>query len=96
MAKLSASDRRALPQSDYALPGKHYPIEDENHARAALSMEHNATPAQQAEISAKVHSKYPDIGKPSADILMRRKKKPEAPQAPAPKPTADILMRRKK
>ena len=45
---LSAEDRRELPNSDFALPGKgegpkgkqagSYPIPDESHARSALSM----------------------------------------------------------
>jgi hypothetical protein len=38
MAKLTSRQRAAMPQSEYALPGKRFPIENGNHARAALSM----------------------------------------------------------
>lgn len=34
MAKLSAADRKAMP---YALDGKRFPVNDPNHARAAVS-----------------------------------------------------------
>ena len=61
-AKLKAKQRRALPTGAFALPDKRaYPIHDENHARAALSMLHNATPEEQKRIKAAVHRKYPGI-----------------------------------
>lgn len=63
-ARLDAKERHALPDSDFALPEKReYPIQDENHARAALSMLHNASPKDQKRIKAAVHRRYPDIGK---------------------------------
>ena len=37
MALLTASQRRRMPQGEYALPGKRFPINDRNHAEAALS-----------------------------------------------------------
>ncbi len=61
-AKLKAKARRALPDSDFALPEKReFPIHDENHARAALSMLHNASPAEQKKIRAAVRRRYPNI-----------------------------------
>ena len=61
-AKLKAKQRRALPDSAFALPEKRaYPIQDESHARVALSMLHNASPAEQKKIKAAVHRRYPDI-----------------------------------
>lgn len=72
MAKLTAADRKAIPQSKYALPGKRYPIEDANHARAALSMLHNASPAEQEKIRAKVRSAYPSIGQSKKPSLYRK------------------------
>jgi hypothetical protein len=64
MAKLSAAKRNALATGSFALPGRRYPINDPNHARAALSRASaNASPAEQATIRAKVHAKYPSIGK---------------------------------
>lgn len=61
---LSTKARKALPSSDFALPGQRYPIEDKNHARNALSrVAQNGTPAEKAKVRAAVHRKYPDIGK---------------------------------
>ena len=36
MAKLTAAQRRALPDSDFAGPNRTYPVEDKAHARAAI------------------------------------------------------------
>ena len=74
MAKLSTASRNSLPSSDFALPGKgkgpkgkgagSYPIPDASHARDALSrVSANGTPAQKAAVRAKVHAKFPGIGK---------------------------------
>lgn len=63
MAKLSAAGRKALKPSQFALPGKKaFPLNDANHGRAALSDLHNASPAEQQTIKAKVHAKFPAIG----------------------------------
>lgn len=63
MSKLTTGRRDELPGGAFALPGRRYPINDENHGRAALSMAHYASPAEQAQIKAKVHAKFPGIGK---------------------------------
>lgn len=65
MAKLTSKGRNALPSKSFALPGKRaYPIEDASHARNALSrVSANGTPAQKAEVRAKVAAKFPNIGK---------------------------------
>lgn len=64
MAKLTTKQRKALPKSDFALGGGRYPIEDKNHARAALSrVSQHGTPSEKAKVRAKVKAKYPDIGK---------------------------------
>lgn len=60
MGKLNAKQRNALPDDEFAGPNRSFPIEDENHARAALSMAHYAS--NPAAIKAKVHSKFPSIG----------------------------------
>ena len=62
MSKLTTERRSEIPGGDFALPGRRYPIHDENHARAALSMAHYASPEEQAPIKRKVHARYPDIG----------------------------------
>jgi hypothetical protein len=69
---LSASERRALPNSDFALPGKgegpkgkqagSYPIPDESHARSALSMvAKHGTAEEKSKVRAAVKKKFPDI-----------------------------------
>lgn len=57
--KLTAGARKQIPGQDFAGPGRSFPIEDENHARAALSMAHYA--ADPGAIRAKVLAKYPQI-----------------------------------
>lgn len=61
--KLSAHARDSLPDSDFALPGRRYPIHDENHARNALSrVSEYGTPEEKAKVRAAVHKRYPNIG----------------------------------
>jgi hypothetical protein len=60
MAKLSAAQRKKLPKKSFAGPGRSFPINDKNHARAALSMvgrAKNLSPAQKATIKAKARKK---------------------------------------
>jgi hypothetical protein len=63
MAKLKEATRNKLPAKDFAGPGRSFPIEDASHARNALARVANKSPAEKKEVRAKVHSKYPDIGK---------------------------------
>lgn len=70
MAKLSYRSRKRMKRKEFALPGKRdkgrggYPINDASHARNALSrVSQFGTPAQKAEVRAKVHRKFPNIGK---------------------------------
>ena len=62
--KLNAAARKAIPSGQFAGPNRSFPIEDENHAKAALSMAHYAS--DPADIRAKVLSKYPQIDKKTA------------------------------
>jgi len=57
MAKLSAKARSKLPDSAFAGPGRSYPVQDKNHARAALSMLHNAPKSEQPKIRARAEAK---------------------------------------
>lgn len=63
MAKLTSGQRAAMPASEYALPGGRFPVNDQNHARAALSGASraeavgNITPAQKATVDAKANAK---------------------------------------
>lgn len=60
--KLTAAARKKIPGKEFAGSGRSYPIQDANHARAALSLLHNAPPSEQQKIKSKVHAKYPGIG----------------------------------
>jgi len=63
MGTLNAKSRKALPSSDFAGPGRSYPIEDKAHARNALArVAQNGSPSEQAAVRRKVHAKYPDLG----------------------------------
>ena len=64
MAKLSSLARKYLETSQFALPGRRYPIEDKAHARNALArVSQHGSPSEKATVRAKVHRKYPEIGK---------------------------------
>ena len=63
MAKLTSEARNRLKSSDFALPGeRRYPIENESHARAALSMvARYGSPEEQAKVRSAVKRRYPEI-----------------------------------
>jgi len=61
--RLSAAERKALPDSAFAGPNRSFPVNDKNHARAALSMIGNAPPAARAKIKARANAK---LGKASS------------------------------
>ncbi len=62
MALLTSAQRRKLPETDFALPGRRYPFHNIEHARDALARgAQNASPAELATIKAKVHARYPGI-----------------------------------
>lgn len=62
--KLTAKARKAIPTKDFAGPDRSYPVPDASHARNALSrVSQFGTAALKAKVRAKVHAKFPDIGK---------------------------------
>jgi len=62
MAKLTTKARNAIPDSNFALPGRRYPIENASHARNALArVAQNGTEQEKAIVRAKVKRKYPLI-----------------------------------
>lgn len=74
MARLTTARRKALPSSDFALPGHgtgpsgkgagSYPIPDASHARNALArVAQHGSPAEQARVRSAVHRKFPAIGR---------------------------------
>ena len=90
---LNAAERRALPDKDFALPGKgkgpqgkqagSYPIPDKSHARMALAMvAKHGTPDEKSTVRAKVAKKFPDIqqeevGISSGVAMLKAKKEAE-------------------
>jgi hypothetical protein len=64
MAILSTVARKALPDSDFALPGRRYPIHNAEHAQNALArVSQYGTPEEKAKVRAAVHRRYPNMGK---------------------------------
>jgi len=70
MARLSAANRRAMPSSQFAGPDRSFPIPDASHARAALSMAHDAS--NPGAIRAAVHRKFPGIGQAVQEAVRRK------------------------
>lgn len=67
MAKLTAAARKKISGKNFAGPDRSYPIEDASHARNALArVSQHGSPALKAKVRAKVHAKYPSMGKPGA------------------------------
>ncbi len=60
---LRAKTRNALPESDFALPGRRYPIHDASHAQNALArVSQHGSPEEKKKVRAAVHRRYPDMG----------------------------------
>lgn len=60
MARLTAAQRKRLPKKTFAGPGRSFPINDKNHARAALidvGRAKNLSSAQKAKIKAAARKK---------------------------------------
>ena len=73
MARLTAKARNKIPSKDFAGPDRSYPIEDKAHARNALSrVSQFGTSALKAKVRAKVHAKFPDIGKMEGGAVKHR------------------------
>lgn len=61
---LTAAARKHIKPKNFALPGRRYPINDAVHARNALArVSQFGSPAQKATVRAKVHKKFPGVGK---------------------------------
>ena len=62
MAKLTTTQRKAIPSKDCAGPDRSYPINDASHARNALArVSQHGTPALKARVKSAVKRKYPKI-----------------------------------
>jgi hypothetical protein len=74
MARLSYQERKSIPKKSFAIPSKKtegnpagkgaYPIPDAAHARNALArVSQHGSSAEKSAVRAKVHTRYPNIGK---------------------------------
>lgn len=67
MARLTAGQRKALPSSTFAGPGRSFPIPDAKHARAALMLINKAPASARAHIrevaDRKLHASKPHSGR---------------------------------
>ena len=70
MARLSYKERKNMSKREFAVPSTRkggkggYPIPDASHARNALArVSQFGSSAQKAEVRAKVHAKFPNIGR---------------------------------
>jgi len=65
MAKLTSKQRKKLPKSKFAMPGKKaYPIDTKARARNALArVAQHGTKAQQKKVRAAVTKRYPSLKK---------------------------------
>jgi hypothetical protein len=62
MTKLTIAARKKIPTSEFALPGRRYPIEDKAHARNALArVSQDGTPAEKVTVRRKVHRLFPGL-----------------------------------
>jgi hypothetical protein len=82
MARLTTKQRAALPDKDFAGPGRSYPVEDRAHAAAAKSRAAEfASPALKAKVDAKADRKLgqkPDRNADrAADRTVARMSKPK-------------------
>jgi hypothetical protein len=63
MSKLTSKQRKKLPSSVFAEPGKRkYPLDTKNRAKNALArVSQHGSPAEKAAVRRKVHGKFPGI-----------------------------------
>ena len=89
---LNAAERRALPDKEFALPGKgkgpegkqagSYPIPDKNHARMALAMvAKHGTSEKKAKVRAAVAKKFPGIQQEAIETQAKDRKKLSQPHS---------------
>lgn len=56
MARLTAAQRKKLPKSAFAGPGRSFPMNDKAHIRKAKQMERFASPATKKKINARARA----------------------------------------
>lgn len=80
MSKLTAAERNALPNSDFAGPNRSYPVEDKAHAaNAKARASQHAGPKLKAKVDAKADKK---LGKkPPSRVSVKTNKKSGKPSS---------------
>lgn len=73
MARLTAKQRKALPASTFAGPGRSFPIPDKGHAQAALREINHAPASARGKIRAKAEAMLHKGGKKKAKSKKQRK-----------------------
>jgi hypothetical protein len=64
MARLTAKGRRSIKGSNFALPGRRYPVHDRSHAANALArVSQFGSAAEKAKVRSAVRRKFPSMGK---------------------------------
>ena len=62
MPKLTTATRKRIPTGKFALPGRRYPVEDQAHARNALSrVSQDGATAEKATVRRKVRRLFPGL-----------------------------------
>ena len=69
MSRLTAKQRKAMPSSEFAGPGKSFPMNDKVHAEKAVQLEKYASPATKAKINARAKAMGVSVGG-DGDVFM--------------------------
>ena len=81
MAKLNAAKRKAMPKSEFAGPGRSFPVNDKTHARLAKSGASralhvgNISSAEKAKIDAKANRVLGESSMGAAAKAMRKRRR---------------------
>ncbi len=62
MARLTAAQRRKLPSSSFAGPGRSFPMNDKAHAHAAVREEKFASPTTKKKINSRARAMGVKVG----------------------------------
>lgn len=64
MARLTSKARKKIKTSNFALPGRRYPVMDRSHAANALArVSQHGTNEEKKKVRAAVKRRYPGMGK---------------------------------
>lgn len=87
MAKMSKTKRNSLPDSDFAGPGRSFPVNDRAHAKAAIMDSGSAPPAERAKIVSKAKKELAKTNKTKKPAAKKAKVKKYDPDGDNDMPT---------